>query len=82
MAERMSTATRMDRARANGKLSRIANGHLKRKERTNRDKKMVELIKKGPFPYTPSIQSWVSEQLGKPFTQVTEAEASQLASGK
>lgn len=40
---------------------------------------MVELIKKGPFPYTPSIQSWVSEKLGKPFTQVTEAEAKGLA---
>jgi hypothetical protein len=79
MAERMSTATRMDRIRANGKLSRISNGHLKRKERANRDKKMAELIKKGPFPYIPSVQSWVSEQLGKPFTQVTEAEARELA---
>ncbi len=79
MAERMSTATRMDRARANGKLSRIANGHLKRKEQANRAKKMAELIKKGPFPYTPAVQSWVSEQLGKPFTQVTEAEAKELA---
>ena len=79
MAERMSTATRMDRARANGKISRIENGHLKRKERANRDKKMAELIKKGPFPYIPSVQSWVSEQLGKPFTQVTEAEAAALA---
>jgi hypothetical protein len=79
MAERMSTATRMDRIRANGKISRIVNGHLKRKERANRDKKMVELIKKGPFPYTPAIQSWVSEKLGKPFTQVTEAEARELA---
>lgn len=79
MAERMSTATRMDRARANGKISRIENGHLKRKERTNRDKKMAELIKKGPFPYTPAVQSWVSVKLGKPFTQVTEAEAKGLA---
>ena len=79
MAERMSTATRMDRARANGKISRIENGHLKRKERANRDKKMAELIKKGPFPYIPSVQSWVSEKLGKPFTQVTEAEAKELA---
>ena len=78
MAERMSTATRMDRIRANGKLSRIANGNLKRKERLNRDKKMLELIKNGTFPYTPPVQSWVSEVLGKPFTQVTEAEAKEL----
>ena len=79
MAERMSTASRMDRSRANGKISRIVNGHLKRKERTNRDKKMAELIQKGPFPYTPAVQSWVSVKLGKPFTQVTEAEAKELA---
>jgi hypothetical protein len=79
MAYRMSTATRMDRIRANGKISRIENGHLKRKERTNRDKKMAELIKKGKFPYIPSVMSWVSEKLGKPATQVTEAEAKALA---
>ena len=79
MADRMSTATRMNRARANGKISRIVNGHLKRKERANRDKKMADLIKKGPFPYIPSVQSWVSEKMGKPFTQVTEAEAAALA---
>ena len=79
MAHRMSTATRMDRIRANGKISRIENGHLKRKERANRDKKMVELIKKGTYPYIPSVQTWVSERLGKPFTQVSEAEAKELA---
>ena len=79
MAHRMSTATRMNRIRANGRISRIVNGHLKRKERASRDKKMAELITKGPFPYIPSVQSWVSEKLGKPFTQVTEAEGLTLA---
>ncbi len=75
MAERMSTATRMDRARANGKVTRIENGHKKRKERLSRDKKMLELLAKGTFPYTPGIMSWVSEKLGKPSTQVTADEA-------
>ncbi len=75
MAVRMSTATRMDRIRAKGKISRIVNGHLKRKERANRDKKMAELISKATFPYTPAVQSWLSEKVGKPFTQITEAEA-------
>ncbi len=79
MAERMSTATRMDRARANGKVTRRENGHYKQKERSARDLRMVELLKKGKFPYTPSIASWVSVQLGKPFTQITEAEAHALA---
>jgi len=75
----MSTATRMDRARANHKITRKENGHLKQKERIARDARMVELLKKGQFPYTPSIASWVSAQLGKPFTQITEAEAAALA---
>lgn len=78
MADRMSTATRMDRARANHKISRKENGHLKQKERKARDLRMVELLKKGTFPYTPSIASWISAQLGKPFTQLTEAQVASL----
>lgn len=79
MADRMSTSTRMDRARANQKISRRDNGHLKQKERAAREVRMVELIKTGRFPFTPSIASWISGKLGKPFTQVTEAEAQGLA---
>ena len=71
MAERMSTATRMDRARANGKVTRIENGHRKRKARALRDKKFMELVVKGSFPYTPAIMSWASEKLGRPSTQLT-----------
>jgi hypothetical protein len=61
---------------------RVVNGHLKRKERASRDKRMAELIAKGTFPYIPSVMSWVSAQLGKPASQVTEAEAKALASKK
>ena len=59
-------------------ISRTVNGHLKRKERANRDTRMAGLIKAGKFPYTPPIQSWISTKLGKPFTQVTEAEVKTL----
>jgi hypothetical protein len=79
MADRMSTAARMDRARANGKLSRIENGHLKRKERGQRDAKMAALIKAGTFPYIPSVMSWASVQLGKRAALLTEAEVKALA---
>ena len=82
MAERMSTADRMDRQRANGRLSRIENGHLKRKERTSRDAKMVALIKAGKFPYIPSVMSWASTQLGKRASMLTEAEVRALAEPK
>ncbi|MGL6074101.1 MAG: hypothetical protein ACRC8S_08070 [Fimbriiglobus sp.] len=75
MAERMSTRTRMDRIRANGKISRQENGLVKRKERANRDKRMAEIIGKTKFPYAPSVMSYLSQKLGKPSTQITEAEA-------
>lgn len=71
MAERMSTSTRMDRARANGKVTRIENGHRKRKARRNRDLRFVQLVQKGTFPYTPAIMSWASQTLGVPSTQLT-----------
>ena len=79
MAERMSTATRMDRARANGKVTRVENGHLKRKARQARDKRMHELLAKGTFPYTPGIMSWVSVKLAKPTTQITADDVKSVA---
>jgi hypothetical protein len=72
MAERMSTARRMDRNRILGRVVRAENGHLKKKERASRDARMAELIKKGKHPYIPAVQSWLSEKLGIPFSQVTE----------
>jgi hypothetical protein len=78
MADRMSTRLRMDQIRDDHAVSRTVNGHLKRKERANRDKRMVELIKNGKFPYTPAIQSWISVRLDKPFTQITEEQAKAL----
>jgi hypothetical protein len=79
MAQRMSTASRMDRARDNAAISRTVNGGLKRKESANREKRMKGLIQKGQFPYTPAIMSWVSTQLGKPATQCTADEITGLA---
>ena len=78
MAERMSTRLRMDRIRDNGAISRTVNGRLKRKAAAARDKRMAELIKKGKFPYTPAIQSWISTRLGVPFRQVKEEDVKAL----
>lgn len=78
MAERMSTASRMDRARNNAAISRTVNGHLKRKERANRDKRMTELVRKGTFPFTPVILNWIGTKLGKPASYVTAADAQGL----
>lgn len=78
MANRMSTARRMDRARDNQAISRTINGHLKRKERANRDIRMLGLIKAGKFPYTPAVQSWLAVKLDKRFVLVTEADVQKL----
>ncbi|HJZ60308.1 MAG TPA: hypothetical protein VKE74_35520 [Gemmataceae bacterium] len=78
MAQRMSTRRRMDRIRDNSAISRTVNGHRKRKERAKRDERIAALIKAGQFPYTPAIQSWISAKLGKPFTQVSEADVKAL----
>jgi hypothetical protein len=78
MADRMSTRVRYDRIRDNSAISRTKNGHLKRKERASRDARMAGLVKAGKFPYAPAIQSWISTQLGIPFTQVTEEQARAL----
>ncbi len=78
MAERMSTRVRYDRIRDKSAISRTVNGHLKRKERANRDKRMVGIIKAGTYPYTPAVQSWISVKLDKPFTQVNEEEVKSL----
>ncbi|MEZ6141253.1 MAG: hypothetical protein R3B84_11845 [Zavarzinella sp.] len=58
--------------------SRIRNGHFKREERARRHNRLLQLMKAGTFPYTPVIQSWLSAELGKPITQITEADAKEF----
>ena len=75
MATRMSNASRMDRIRAKGRISRQENGLLKRKERANRDKRMAALVSKGTFPYTPVVMNWLSDKLNKPASEISQEEA-------
>jgi len=58
--------------------SRILNGTRKKKERVRRDTRMIELLKKGKLPYTPSIMSWVSARLDKPATRITQDDVNRL----
>ncbi len=80
MADKMSTRIRYDRIRDKGAISRTVNGHLKRKERASRDARMKKLISTGKYPYTPAVQSWLSDQLNVRFSEVTEAAAKEVAS--
>lgn len=58
--------------------SRVVNGLRKRKERARRQTRMIELVKKGTFPYTPSVMSWVSARLDKPTTRITKEDVDRL----
>jgi hypothetical protein len=60
--------------------SRIVNGHKKNAERARRDVRMIELVKKNKLPYTPSVMSWISVQLDKPSTRITQEDVSRLVS--
>ena len=40
--------------------SRRVNGMIKDKERARRDARMLGLIEKGKYPYTPVVMSWLS----------------------
>ncbi len=51
-------------------LSRRVNGMRKTKERARRDKRMREILQKGTFPYTPSVMSYLSQQIDKPTGKI------------
>jgi len=74
----MSRKARLSVVRRNQAIARTENGHLKRDERTRRDERMKGLLRKGTFPYTPSIQSWLSVHLGKPTCVITQEDVNEL----
>jgi hypothetical protein len=62
--------------------SRTVNGHLKTRERDRREIRMLGLLKAGKFPFTPSVMSWVSRELDKPTSKITEADVGQLVKSR
>lgn len=60
------------------KQSRHDNGILKVKERARREKRMLEIVKKGQLPYTPPVLSWLSAQLDKPGRLITPDDVKKL----
>jgi len=62
--------------------SRRENGMRKTKERERRDARMVEILKKGKYPYTPSIRSWLSVQLDKPASEIAQEDVQKLLAAK
>ncbi len=61
-------------------LSRRVNGIRKMKERARRNARMVEILKKGKLPYTPSVLSWLSQALDKPSHRIVQADVDRVLS--
>jgi hypothetical protein len=68
---------RMQR-QADMKTSRRKNGILKKRENVRRNVRMVGILKQGKLPYLPSVMSWLSMQLDKPSSRITQAEVDAL----
>jgi hypothetical protein len=58
--------------------SRRENGERKTAERARRRTRMLELLKGGKLPYTPSVMSWLSAELDKPSTKIVQADVEKL----
>jgi hypothetical protein len=58
--------------------SRLKNGILKVKERSRRDARMLETVKKGKLPYLPVVMSWLSEKTNKPSRLITQEDVQKL----
>jgi hypothetical protein len=63
-------------------LSRRVNGLKKMKERARRHTRMLEILKKGKLPYTPSVMSWLSQTLDKPSQRIVQADVDQVLSSQ
>jgi hypothetical protein len=62
--------------------SRIRNGKVKKKERQRRQARLVEMVKKGKLPYTPTVMSWLSVALDKPSSRITPQDVEQFLQQK
>jgi hypothetical protein len=62
--------------------SRHRNGIRKARERDRRDTRMLELVKGGKLPFTPSVMSWLSARLDKPSRQIRQEDVDALVSAK
>jgi hypothetical protein len=69
---------RREQRRFDQNLSRRVNGMKKDDERERRAERIKALIGKAKFPYTPVIRSWLSQELDKPTSRITEDDVKKL----
>ena len=58
------------RRREDAAATTARNRIVKGKERSRRDERMLEKIKTGSPPYTPTVMSWMSRKVGKPANKI------------
>jgi hypothetical protein len=73
---------RREQRRFDQNLSRRVNGLKKDAERERRLARLMELLKKGKFPYTPTVRNWLSQLLDKPASRIQEADVQKLLAAK
>ena len=61
----------MAQRKADAAEAKRVNRIKKSKERVRRDARMVATLKAGSLPFSPTVMSWVSRQLGKPSKKIT-----------
>lgn len=72
------------RAETSARRSRLAkeiravNAHRKNKERARRRARMLRKIEEGSLPYTPEIMSWLSRELEKPASKITQEDIEKI----
>ena len=69
---------RREQRRVDMAESRHRNGPLKTKERGRREARLMDALKKGKLPYTPTVLSWLSAKLDKPGRLITQADVDRL----
>ena len=74
--------TRKDLIIADQRQSRQDNGMRKEKERNRRHSRLLGMVKGAKPPYTPTVLSWLSQAIGKPGTQITQADVDKLLAAK
>jgi hypothetical protein len=72
---------RKDRIIADQRESRRVNGSRKERERARRSTRLANMVKGARPPYTPVVLSWLSQAIGKPGSQITQADVEKLLAG-
>ena len=68
---KMSVKQRRARRRIDQPATALRNRNRKDPERARRDARMVQKLRAGKLPYTPTVMSWLSAKLEKKASRIT-----------